>query len=210
MRAICSSEHHALLQLRQPTSIDTDIGVTLFDKGKPIVAANSSVTTLIDSVVAPPVEFAGKVVLTYGTFDLLHVGHLNLLERLRKLGDHLIVGVSTDEFNAGKGKRTVIPYADRARLVSALSCVDLVIPEERWEQKAEDITKYHVDVFGMGADWEGKFDELKGYCQVVSLPRTDGISSSQIKTVLSQLDKVHVDKLKNALELMSDIVSKMQ
>lgn len=171
----------------------------------------TSATMDIDNTKSKPrPSFNGKVVLTYGTFDLLHVGHLNLLERLRKLGDHLIVGVSTDEFNAGKGKRTVIPYADRARLVSALSCVDLVIPEECWEQKIEDVVKYDVDIFGMGEDWEGKFDELKRYCEVVSLSRTDGISSTQIKTMLSQLDKDHIDNLKCALELMSDIVSRMQ
>lgn len=151
-----------------------------------------------------------KTILTYGTFDLLHAGHLNLFERLRKMGDRLIVGVSTDEFNAGKGKRTLIPYADRARLVGALACVDLVVPEERWEQKANDVVKYDVDVFGMGSDWTGEFDELKEYCEVVYLSRTDGISSSQIKSMLSQLDEAHINKLKEALELMGDIVSKMQ
>lgn len=174
------------------------------------MTASVAVSTPVRRDVTPMAALTGKKVLTYGTFDLLHVGHLNLLERLRKLGDCLIVGVSTDEFNADKGKRTVIPYVDRARLVGALACVDLVLPEERWEQKAEDVAKYDVDVFGMGADWTGRFDELKEYCDVVYLPRTESISSSQIKTMLSQLDKVHIDKLKDALELMSDIVSNMQ
>lgn len=149
-----------------------------------------------------------RVVLTYGTFDLFHVGHLNLLTRLRELGDKLIVAVSTDEFNKGKGKQTIIPYADRAAIVAGLKVVDEVIPEESWDQKVRDIQAHNVDVFGMGHDWKGKFDELEEFCEVVYLPRTEGISSSELKQLLSVLDRSHVDDLKKALDLISSIVDR--
>jgi glycerol-3-phosphate cytidylyltransferase len=125
-----------------------------------------------------------KKVITYGTFDLFHVGHLNLLERLRALGDHLTVAISSDEFNRGKGKKCAIPYEDRARIVSALKCVDAVIPEHHWEQKTDDVQRLGIDIFGMGHDWEGKFDFLKSQCRVVYLPRTDGISTTMLKETL--------------------------
>jgi glycerol-3-phosphate cytidylyltransferase len=125
-----------------------------------------------------------KVILTYGTFDLFHVGHLNLLRNLRQLGDYLIVGVSTDSFNAQKGKKTVIGFDDRMDIVRSLKCVDLTIPEHGWEQKAHDIARFGVSVFGMGSDWTGHFDELKALCDVVYLPRTEGISSSSLKECL--------------------------
>ncbi len=128
-----------------------------------------------------------KTVLTYGTFDLFHIGHLRLLERAKALSDggKLIVAISTDEFNWNmKQKRSAIPYADRAAIVGALKCVDLVIPEESWEQKVNDIEKYKVDTFVMGDDWVGKFDFLKSHCDVVYLSRTEGISSTQIKKTL--------------------------
>lgn len=120
-------------------------------------------------------------VLTYGTFDLFHIGHLRLIERLRQLGDRLIVGVSTDEFNAEKGKKSVIPYEDRAAIVAAMKGVDLVIPETSWDQKLEDILLHRVDVFAMGDDWEGRFDFLKTHCRVEYLTRTKGISSTAIR-----------------------------
>lgn len=147
-----------------------------------------------------------KVVLTYGTFDLFHIGHLNLLNRLRALGDYLIVGVSTDSFNEGKGKKTIVSFEDRIKIVAALKCVDLAIPEDSWEQKIDDIKRNNVSVFGMGGDWEGQFDFLKNYCDVVYLPRTEGISSTAIKKTLQALDKSHVDDLKKALDLISSIV----
>ncbi len=125
-----------------------------------------------------------KTVITYGTFDLFHIGHLKLLQRLSDLGDRLIVAVSTDEFNLGKGKKTIIPYEQRAEIVSNIKCVDLVIPETQWEQKITDVQKYGVDVFAIGNDWEGKFDFLKEYCEVVYLDRTEGISSTQLKQTL--------------------------
>lgn len=149
-----------------------------------------------------------KVILTYGTFDMFHVGHLNLLERLKALGDYLVVGVSTDEFNAGKGKQTIVPFEDRLRIVQAIRCVDLAIPEQSWEQKVEDIRRYDVSVFGMGEDWKGKFDELAQYCEVVYLPRTEGISSTSLKGLLRVLDKSHVDELKQALGIISAIVER--
>ncbi len=130
-----------------------------------------------------------KTVLTYGTFDLFHIGHLRLLERAKALaqGGELIVAISTDEFNWNmKQKRSKIPYADRAAIVGALKCVDKVIPEESWDQKETDVVKYNVDVFVMGHDWEGKFDFLKPHCEVVYLPRTKGISTTQIKKELMQ------------------------
>lgn len=122
-----------------------------------------------------------KTVLTYGTYDMLHVGHLKLLQRARLLGDRLIVGLSTDEFNATKGKHCVIPYEDRKLLVESLRYVDLVIPESRWEQKAEDIKSHAVDIFCMGSDWEGRFDSLREHCQVQYLPRTANISTTILK-----------------------------
>lgn len=122
-----------------------------------------------------------RIVITYGTFDMFHIGHLRLLERMRELGDRVIVGVSTDEFNAKKGKQALIPYEDRCRIVSALKCVDLVIPEFCWEQKVRDIQEHDVDIFVMGDDWRGKFDFLRSYCSVVYLERTKGISSSQLR-----------------------------
>lgn len=122
-----------------------------------------------------------KVVLTYGTFDLFHVGHLRLLKRLAALGDHLIVGVSSDEFNTIKGKSTIIPYEERVEIISSLPFVSAVIPENTWEQKKQDIRQYNVDIFAMGSDWTGKFDELKNLCQVIYLPRTQYISTTQIK-----------------------------
>ena len=124
-----------------------------------------------------------KRVLTYGTFDLLHYGHINILKRAKELGDYLIVALSTDEFNAIKGKKAYHNYETRKKMLEAVRYVDLVIPENSWEQKIDDIKEYHVDVVVMGSDWAGsdKFDYLKEYCEVVYLDRTPGVSTSQIK-----------------------------
>lgn len=149
-----------------------------------------------------------RVVLTYGTFDLFHVGHLRLLQRLRTLGDRLIVGVSTDEFNRGKGKQTIIGFSERMEIVQNLDCVDLAIPESTWDQKVSDIVEHGVSVFGMGDDWAGKFDHLQHHCEVVYLPRTEGISSTELKRVLQILDRSHVDDLKRALDLIGAIVER--
>ena len=127
-----------------------------------------------------------KIVLTYGTFDMFHIGHLNLLNRLKSLGDKLIVAVSTDEFNSIKGKKTLIPFEQRALIVQNIKCVDMVISEENWEQKIDDIKKYNVDIFAMGDDWKGKFDFLKDYCKVVYLPRTQNISTTELKKELNK------------------------
>ena len=123
-------------------------------------------------------------VITYGTFDTLHHGHIRLLRRARALGDYLIVALSTDEFNVLKGKKAFFSYEDRKYDLEALRYVDLVIPERTWEQKSEDIRLYHVDVFAMGDDWAGKFDFLKAHCEVTYMPRTEGISSTQIRKVM--------------------------
>ena len=123
-----------------------------------------------------------RKVITYGTFDLLHAGHINLLRRAKELGDYLIVVVSTDEFNWNeKQKKCYFSYEERKILVEAVRYVDLVIPEENWDQKISDVKEYHVDTFVMGDDWKGKFDFLKDYCEVVYLPRTEGISTTKIK-----------------------------
>lgn len=136
-----------------------------------------------------------KTVITYGTFDLLHYGHIEILRRAKELaeGGKLIVGVSTDEFNAIKGKKSHMPYKKRKELVEAIRYVDLVIPEDNWEQKREDVQKYNVDVFVMGNDWEGKFDELKEFCEVVYLPRTRTISSTELRKLIAQLEAVQAE-----------------
>lgn len=123
-------------------------------------------------------------VLTYGTYDLMHYGHIRLLKRAKQHGDYLIVAVSTDEFNAIKGKKAYHDYETRKKMLEAIRYVDLVIPENGWDQKLEDVLEYKVDVFCMGDDWEGKFDHLKGHCEVEYLPRTEGISTSKIKNDL--------------------------
>ncbi len=125
-------------------------------------------------------------VITYGTFDLLHYGHINLLRRAKELGDYLVVGLSTDEFNQNeKNKRTYFSYEQRKRMLEAIRYVDLVIPEENWAQKRADAREFHIDVFVMGDDWAGKFDFLKEEgVEVVYLPRTPEISTTQIKTDL--------------------------
>lgn len=122
-----------------------------------------------------------KVVLTYGTFDVFHYGHLQILKRAKALGDYLIVGVSTDQFNAIKGKTCTYPDHERMAIVEAIKYVDEVIPEESWDQKIRDVKENDVDVFVMGDDWTGKFDFLEDYCEVVYLPRTKNISSTEIK-----------------------------
>ena len=127
-----------------------------------------------------------KIVLTYGTFDMFHIGHLNLLNRLKSLGDKLIVAVSTDEFNSIKGKKTLIPFEQRALIVKTLKCVDIVISEKNWEQKIDDIKKYNVDIFAIGDDWQEKFDFLKNHCEVIYLPRTQNISTTELKKELNK------------------------
>ena len=128
-----------------------------------------------------------KRIITYGTFDLLHYGHINLLKRAKELGDYLVVGLSTDEFNLNeKNKKCYFSYEQRKQLLESIRCVDLVIPEEGWNQKLTDVDLYQIDTFVIGDDWKGKFDFLKEKCDVIYLPRTPEISTSQIKADLNK------------------------
>lgn len=128
-----------------------------------------------------------KRVITYGTYDVLHFGHINLLKRAKALGDYLIVGISTDEFNSVKGEKAYYMYEQRKSIIENLRFVDLVIPENSWAQKQNDIQKYQADIFVMENDWEGKFDELEELCEVIYLPRTEGVSSTQTKNYINSL-----------------------
>ena len=126
-----------------------------------------------------------KKVITYGTFDLLHWGHINILKRAKEMGDYLIVAISTDEFNRLKHKQSYHNFENRKMILEAIRYVDEVIPENSWDQKVEDVKKHDVDLFVMGDDWKGEFDFLKEHCEVDYLSRTEGISTSQIKTELA-------------------------
>ena len=131
-----------------------------------------------------------KRIITYGTYDLLHYGHIRLLQRARALGDYLIVAISTDEFNKNmKNKICVQSYSERKMILESLRFVDLVIPENNWEQKIEDVKLFQINTFCMGSDWEGKFDFLKEYCEVVYLSRTEGISTTARKGQVIQMFK---------------------
>ncbi len=127
-------------------------------------------------------------ILTYGTFDLLHWGHIRLLQRARAQGDYLVVALSSEEFNTGKGKRTYHDYATRKAMLEAVRYVDLVIPEQHWDQKISDVQRYEIDAVVMGSDWQGdkRFEVLRDYCEVIYLERTEGISTSKIKEDLGQ------------------------
>lgn len=131
-----------------------------------------------------------KRVITYGTFDLLHYGHINLLRRAKEQGDYLVVALSTDEFNWNeKKKKCYFKYEQRKKLLEAIRYVDLVIPENSWEQKIQDVKELKIDTFVIGDDWKGKFDFLKKYCDVLYLPRTPEISTTQIKLDLKEQEK---------------------
>jgi glycerol-3-phosphate cytidylyltransferase len=139
-----------------------------------------------------------KKVITYGTFDLLHFGHINLLKRAKALGDHLTVGLSTDDFNQLKLKDSFLSYEQRKVVLEAIRYVDEVIPENDWEQKAVDISDHHVDIFVMGDDWQGKFDELKKLCEVIYLPRTKDISTTNLKGIIEK--KIYEKKSLNYIK----------
>lgn len=147
-----------------------------------------------------------KTILTYGTFDLFHVGHVRLLKRLSSLGDRLIVGVSTDDFNKSKDKESFSSYEERAEIVASCRYVDEVIPEFSWSQKQSDIKLYNVDVFAMGDDWVSKFDHLKEFCSVVYLPRTQSISTTEIKNQLAKINRNDLDDIEQSLHDVINIV----
>ena len=146
-----------------------------------------------------------KTIITYGTFDMFHVGHLRLLKKLAKLGDKLIVAVSTDEFNSIKNKRALIPYEQRVEILQNISCVDQVIPENCWEQKTTDITKYDVNIFAIGNDWHGEFDFLQDHCEVLYLERTSGISTSKLKASLTNVLSISKDDILNTFEIIETL-----
>ena len=132
-----------------------------------------------------------KRVITYGTYDLLHYGHIALLKRARALGDFLVVALSSDEFNAGKGKQAYFSYNERKAMLEAVKYVDLVVPELPWEKKVGDISKYGIDIFVMGDDWSGEFDDqLKGLCEIVYLPRTTEVSTMRIKNYIGSVERL--------------------
>jgi glycerol-3-phosphate cytidylyltransferase len=136
-----------------------------------------------------------KTIITYGTFDLFHIGHLKLLQRLKELGDELIVAVSTDLFNEKKGKKTIIPFEQRIEIVSNIKCVNFTIAEESWEQKEHDIKKYNVDIFAIGDDWQGKFDYLSDFCEVRYLTKTLGVSSTLLKEKVGETDSINLESI---------------
>ncbi len=146
-----------------------------------------------------------KTIITYGTFDMFHIGHLKLLKRLKAMGDELIVAVSTDEFNVLKGKKTLIPYQQRADIVAAIKYVDKVIPEDNWEQKVTDVATHNVSTFVIGDDWQGKFDFLKEHCEVKYLPRTEGVSTTMLKQSLSAIQHISKSDLINALDILEQL-----
>lgn len=147
-----------------------------------------------------------RTVITYGTFDIFHAGHVRLLKRARELGDRLVVGVSTDEFNAAKGKRSVFPYEERAEIVRSTRFVDEVFPERDWSQKRADIQRYRASVFVMGDDWLGRFDDLKELVDVIYLPRTPAVSTTEVKSSLKAFSAQQVEALRQAVDVVSSIV----
>jgi len=128
-----------------------------------------------------------KTVITYGTFDLFHIGHVRLLRRLSEYGDRLIVGCSTDDFNSVKGKSCVMPFEHRVEVLLSCKFVSKVLPEESWDQKKADILREQADVFGIGNDWVGKFDYLNSLCRVVYLPRTAGVSTTELRRTVQEM-----------------------
>ena len=147
-----------------------------------------------------------KTVITYGTFDIFHAGHVRMLRRARELGDRLYVGVSTDEFNIQKGKRSLFTYEERAEIVGANRHVDGVFPESSWEQRRQDIERYGAAVFVIGDDWAGKFDHLNDMVNVVYLPRTPSVSTTEVKASLRGFSTQQVDALRSGVDVVSAIV----
>jgi len=150
-----------------------------------------------------------KKVITYGTFDLFHVGHVRLLKRLASYGDELIVGVSSDEFNAIKNKQSFFSYEERVEILESCRYVTKVFPENNWKQKRGDIEKYNADIFAMGDDWQGKFDELSDICEIVYLPRTKDVSTTKIKKTLAKVDRADLDSVEASLHDVIAIVKSL-
>lgn len=140
--------------------------------------------------------------MTYGTFDMFHIGHVRLLNRLAGMGERLIVGVSTDEFNLKKRKRSIFRYEYRKEIVESMKAVDLVIPERTWAQKVEDIREHNVDLLAMGEDWEGEFDHLGQYCDVRYLDRTRNVSTTNIRAAIDKLSSIGGEDLISAVEIL--------
>lgn len=153
---------------------------------------------------------SSKTILTYGTFDLFHIGHLRLLQRLKAMGNRLIVGVSSDEFNSLKGKKTIIPFEQRIEILNAIDLIDVVIKEDNWAQKSNDIKKYNVDIFAMGDDWKGKFDELNSLCEVVYLKRTESVSSTDIKEALAAIYKLNSEDMRVHFEVLEQLLADLK
>ena len=149
-------------------------------------------------------------VITYGTFDLFHIGHVNLLRRLKQLGDRLVVGCSTDEFNALKGKQSLVSYEHRAAILQSCRFVDGVFPEDSWDQKPGDIQRERADIFAMGDDWVGKFDDLGTLCRVVYLPRTENVSSTELRQVIDLFKQEEVHRLEASAEHLLQLVRRMR
>jgi glycerol-3-phosphate cytidylyltransferase len=150
-----------------------------------------------------------RTVITYGTFDLFHVGHVRLLKRIRDLGDRLVVGLSSDEFNKVKGKKVIIPFADRKEILLSCRYVDDVFQENTWEQKREDIIREKAEVFAIGDDWAGKFDDLDDIVKVLYLPRTKDISTTELKTVIREINAEKLHEAKNVADHLVDLLRKI-
>ena len=150
-----------------------------------------------------------KTVITYGTFDLFHVGHVRLLRRLRSLGDRLVVGLSTDDFNSIKGKRTTMNFAQRQEILQSCRYVDDVFSETCWEQKRDDIRREKADIFAMGDDWVGKFDDLGDLCEVIYLPRTQDISTTEVRQLVNALHQDRVAELTATAEHLLQLIKRL-
>lgn len=143
-----------------------------------------------------------KTILTYGTFDLFHVGHVRLLRRLSAMADRLVIGLSTDEFNTGKGKQTIISYEQRREILLACKYVDDVFPEQNWEQKRDDVLREKADMLAMGDDWAGKFDDLGDITNVIYLPRTEDISTTEVKQMVAYIKQDKKAEIINAINVL--------
>ena len=148
-------------------------------------------------------------VVTYGTFDLFHIGHVRLLKRLHSLGDRLVVGLSSDEFNTVKGKNVVMPYEDRKEILLPCRYVDDVFQENCWEQKRDDLEREGADIFAMGDDWIGKFDDLQDIVKVVYLPRTQDVSTTELKTVINQVYDEKLREVRNVASHLNTLIEKL-